>query len=256
MRCVLFGLTVCVVAAPASAQEMVQIPAGEFIMGSERGDPDERPVRKVQLPAFSIDRLEVTQSQYSRCMAAGACKLPRKYPESIGPNLPAVGVTWHDAARYCAWAGKRLPTEAEWERAARGTDGRNYPWGKEPDCARANFGSFLGDGPCGEVNPGRVLPVGGRPRGASPEGVQDLAGNVWEWVTDRYAPYPAPDPPKGKAPRRRMQPAQEVEQRSPPVLQVVRGGSCCSYFAMPTTTNRLAFPADYADNDLGFRCAR
>ena len=241
--CVLITL-----AAPAEAQEMVRVPAGTFTMGSARGDPDERPPRQVKLEAYSIDRLEVTQAQYERCVRAGACGAAKRYVDAIGPTLPAVGVSWHDARRYCAWAGKRLPSEAEWERAARGQDGRTYPWGAGLSCAKANFGSFLGDGPCGGANPGRIVPVGSRPAGISPVGAHDLAGNAWEWVEDLYAPYPAGEgqaaPPSG---------GQGPSDRA---RRVVRGGSCCSYFAMPTTTNRLAFPADYADNDIGFRCAR
>lgn len=215
---------------------MLSVPAGTFLMGSDQGEPDERPAREVRVSSFHIDRFEVTQAEYGRCVEAGACRLPVRYPEAEGPSLPAVGVSWHDAARYCAWAGKRLPAEAEWERAARGLDGRTYPWGAGLDCSRANFGSFLGDGPCGQSNPGRVLPVGSRPSGASPVGAHDMAGNVWEWVADAYAP--------------------RVGARPDPGLRVVRGGSCCSYFAMPTTTNRLAFPPDYVDRDIGFRCAR
>jgi len=225
---------------------MVRIPAGTFTMGSERGDPDERPTRQVKLAAYSIDRFEVTQAQYERCVQAGACRAARRYPDAGGPALPAIGVSWHDARRYCAWAGKRLPSEAEWERAARGQDGRTYPWGAGLSCAKANFGSFLGDGPCGGTNPGRILPVGSRPAGVSPVGAHDLAGNAWEWVEDVYASYPTGEAGKAAAPRGEAGQARRV----------VRGGSCCSYFAMPTTTNRLAFPADYADNDIGFRCAR
>jgi eukaryotic-like serine/threonine-protein kinase len=233
-------LAATLVAAASTGELGRAVPAGSFEMGSDQGELDERPAHQVTLPAFRIDRLEVTQAEYLRCVKAGACAQPVRYPEADGAMLPAIGVSWSDASRYCAWAGKRLPTEAEWERAARGDDGRTYPWGAGLDCARANFGSFLGDGPCGQSNPGKVLPVGSRPSGASPVGALDMAGNVWEWVADRYAAYPGG----------RITPGLEGE------LRVVRGGSCCSYFAMPTTTNRLAFPADYVDRDIGFRCAR
>jgi formylglycine-generating enzyme required for sulfatase activity len=239
---------VLALARPAVAQEMVRVPAGTFTMGSDRGDADERPERQVRLAAYSIDRHEATQAQYGRCVRAGACRAPKQYVGSVGPTLPVVGVTWHDAARYCAWVGKRLPSEAEWERAARGQDGRTYPWGAGLSCAKANFGSFLGDGPCAGSNPGRILAVGSRPAGISPTGAHDLAGNVWEWVDDIYAPYPMGGPDKAVSKNGGQGPGR--------ARRVVRGGSCCSYFAMPTTTNRLAFPPDYADNDIGFRCAR
>jgi formylglycine-generating enzyme required for sulfatase activity len=237
-------LAASLIAEPASSEPaMAQVPAGEHAIGSTVGDPDERPVHRVKLASFTIDRHETTQAEYARCVAAGTCRAARRYPEAEGARLPVVGVSHADAIAYCRWAGKRLPSEAEWERAARGSDGRRFPWGDSLDCSRANFGSFIGDGPCGGVNPGRPLPVGSRPTGVSSSGVHDLAGNVWEWVADEYRPYPGgtitpPANPGGET------------------LRVVRGGSCCSYFAMPTTTNRLAFPAGYLDRDLGFRCAR
>lgn len=240
------GLALLVVglAEPARSEpEMLTIAGGEVALGRDDGDPDERPVQPVTLAGFAIDRYEVTQAEYARCVAAGACRAARRYPEAEGERVPVVGVSHGDASAYCRFVGKRLPSEAEWERAARGLDGRRYPWGETLDCARANFGSFLGDGPCGERNPGRPLAVGSRPSGVSPAGAHDLAGNVWEWVADEYRPYPggAITPPAN--------PAGET-------LRVVRGGSCCSYFALPTTTNRLAFPESYVDRDLGFRCAR
>ena len=231
--------------ALARAQEMVRIPAGEFTMGSSRGDADERPPHEVRLESYLIDRYEVTAARYTRCVKAGACKAPRRYP---GPgsrdpgargSLPAVGVTWHDARAYCRWAGKQLPTEAQWERAARGTDGRAFPWGNELDCARANFGNFAGAGLCAQTNPGHPLPVGSRKRGVSPAGAHDMAGNVWEWVANDYQPYAPARKPEAGTPRK-----------------VVRGGSCCSYFIMPRSANRLAFPPTLADRDIGFRCAR
>jgi formylglycine-generating enzyme required for sulfatase activity len=237
------GSLLLVTTARARPDSMVRVAPGTFTMGSEHGDPDERPSHPVTLPGYAIDHFEVTQARYAECVRAGVCRAAVKYPEADGPTLPAVGVSWLDAERYCRWTGKRLPTEAEWERAARGTDGRTYPWGAGLDCARANFGNFAGDGPCARVNPGRVLPVGSRPTGQSPEGAEDMAGNVWEWVADVYAPYGQGQRPSTRAP-------------AADAPRVVRGGSCCSYFAMPTTTNRLSFPPTYADRDLGFRCAR
>jgi len=213
----------------AKSQQMLHIAAGSFVMGSERGDADEKPRRKVVLAAFEIDRTEVTQQAYKRCVVAGICRAPVAM-QARGDQLPVSGVSWSSASRYCAWLKKRLPTEAEWERAARGNDGRIFPWGAGLDCRKANFGNFDGDGPCGHVSPGRPVAVGSYPAGQSPSGAHDMAGNVWEWVADRY-------------PR-------TVDYR------VVRGGSCCSYFAMPTTSNRYRLPKDHSAPDVGFRCAR
>jgi formylglycine-generating enzyme required for sulfatase activity len=222
--------------------EMVLVPAGAFVMGG--GDEaDEQPAHRVQLAAFLIDRDEVTGDDYQRCASAGACAALPSGDAGVPPRVPVTGVSWLDATAYCRWARKRLPTEAEWEHAARGSDGRVYPWGARPDCAMANFGNFEGEGRCPR-NPGRPVAVGSFP-GNSPYGARDLAGNVWEWVADRYdAHYYRHSPtanPRGPA---------RGEAR------VVRGGACCSMFGLPRSANRLAFPPDYRDADLGFRCAR
>jgi formylglycine-generating enzyme required for sulfatase activity len=220
---------------------MVAVPAGRLIMGSDDGEGDERPGHPVRVSAFLLDRTEVTVGSYRRCVQAGRCAAPRRPQDD--DRLPVTWVSWRDAVRYCRFAGKRLPTEAEWERAARGDDGRTYPWGDQPDCARANFGNYRDEGRCPH-NPGRPEIVGQRPAGASPFGALDLAGNVWEWVADRYrADYYAASPPD--------------DPRGPDSgpTRVVRGDGCCSMFGLPRATNRLAFPEDYADEDLGFRCA-
>ena len=233
-------------ATPAAAQGMIHVPAGEFTMGSTRGDADERPPHKVRLAAFLLDRFEVTVALYGNCVAAGACRKPRPYtwhskvPARLRGSLPVTGVAWRDADTYCRWAGKRLPTEAQWERAARGTDGRVYPWGGPLKCARANFGNFAEAGLCAGKNPGHPLPVGRRKGGISPTGAHDMAGNVWEWVADDYKPYPGAAGQTGAAPRRK----------------VVRGGSCCSYFVMPRAANRVAYALTLVDADIGFRCAK
>ena len=207
--------------------DRVVVPAGPFARGSVRGADDERPVVVRALPLFRIDRTEVTRAMYAGCVAARRCR-PLALDLAEEPNLPVTKVTWNEARDFCAYAGGRLPTEDEWEKAARGSSGRDYPWGNDSDCARANWGNFDNEGPCAGKNPGRPVAVGSYPQGASPYGVLDMAGNVWEWVADKY----------NRDPSRR----------------VVRGGSCCSYFVEPRAANRNAWDPSYRDADLGFRC--
>ena len=216
--------------ADSTAPMRILIPAGPFTRGSTRGADDERPVKVTTLPAFRIDRTEVTRGMYARCVAAHKCE-----PLSIDsmdlssePELPVTNVTWHEARKYCAFAGGRLPSENEWEKAARGSDGREFPWGNDVDCSRANWGNFENEGPCAGKAPGKPVVVGSYPQGASPFGVLDMAGNVWEWVADKYD--------------------RDASRR------VVRGGSCCSYFVEPRAANRNAWDPNHRDGDLGFRC--
>ncbi|MES1172484.1 MAG: SUMF1/EgtB/PvdO family nonheme iron enzyme [Bacteroidota bacterium] len=230
----LWTATAAPVAQPAPHQQdqRLPVPAGPFVRGSAKGDDDERPVRTQVLPAFAIDRTEVTRMAYAACVAARRCKPVPPHlaaPAGADGHLPMTNVSWFDARDFCAFAGGRLPSEAEWEKAARGTDGREYPWGAEPLCDRANWGNFDGEGPCAKQNPGFPVAVGRYPEGASPCGALDMAGNVWEWVADRY----------DEDPKRR----------------VVRGGSCCTYFVPPRAANRNAWSPDTRDADLGFRCA-
>lgn len=223
--------------ASAAAGEVL-IPAGEFVYGDSQGEEDERPTRRMVLPAFWIDRTEVTAAAYAACVAARSCRAAAS-PAQDG-RLPAVGIGFHDAATYCAFVGKRLPTEFEWEKAARGSDARTYPWGHELSCERGNFGNFAGDGRCAEEGaPGRPLPVGSFPSGASPYGVLDMAGNVAEWVEGRAGAIVA-----------RTIGISEGE------LRVLRGGGCCSILGLPRASNRMVLPAGYRDVDIGFRCAR
>ena len=221
--------------------------------------------------AFSIDRTEVTRGDYARCVAARRCRpvagapsgpATATAPAAAEDRLPMANVTWADAQAFCRWAGGRLPSEAEWEKAARGTDGREYPWGDEALCDRANWGNFDGEGPCAGRNPGHPVAVGQFPEGASPYGVLDLGGNVWEWVADRYdddtaaVVSPASSPALSRASRRRSGGAPAPEGGGKRVdRRVVKGGSCCSYFVGPRAANRNAWASDHRDFDLGFRCA-
>ncbi|MBI1878747.1 MAG: SUMF1/EgtB/PvdO family nonheme iron enzyme [Chloroflexi bacterium] len=175
---------------------IVLVPAGPFEMGSN-SQSDEQPVHEVTLAAFYIDQYEVTNAQYRRCVEAGGCELPGCYPypeayeAETKKNYPVVCVSWYQAQKYCEWRGGRLPTEAEWEKAARGTDGRIWPWGdKPPDKTLLNFNRNVND----------ITSVGSYSNGISPYGAYDMAGNVWEWVADwydekYYSNSPAENPP-------------------------------------------------------------
>jgi serine/threonine-protein kinase len=164
---------------------MVYVPAGEFTMGSNDYD-DEKPPHAVYLDAFWIDKFEVTNALYKKCVDAGKCSAPQEsksstralyYGNSQYDNYPAINVTWENATQYCAFAKKQLPTEAQWEKAARGTDKRIYPWGDTFDVNKLNSS---------EGGKGDTTAVGSYPSGASPYGALDMAGNVWEWVADWY----------------------------------------------------------------------
>jgi formylglycine-generating enzyme required for sulfatase activity len=217
---------------------MVLVPAGEFLLGSPEsiGLEDEHPQRRIVLDAFAIDRTEVTVAAYQACEAAKICDAPRCKKKSHEPETradhPVVCVTWEQARRYCEWAGKRLPTEAEWEKAARG--GR-FPWGAaEPTCELARFSG------CGEG----TSPVGSANKGASPFGALDMAGNVWEWVGDwHHGDYYAIAP-----------------EKNPPgpwsgTKKVVRGGAH-SYAPSSLESHGRTFdvPTNAFDH-VGFRCA-
>ncbi len=204
---------VVVIAAKKDGMVMVYVPAGEFLMGSTDADIDailagckdckrdgyisEQPQHKVYLDAFWIDKTEVTNAQYKKCVQAGACKASAYASDSTynADTQPVVGVDWSNAQAYCQWAGRQLPTEAQWEKAARGTDGRIYPWGNQAaTCEYAVMDDGSGVG-CGKGNAAWL--VGSKPKGASPYGALDMAGNVWEWVADWYdSQYYASSPPR------------------------------------------------------------
>ena len=231
----------------------MQLCAPELVVGLVCGGAAfaaETTAHEVWLPAFGMDRTEVTVAAYDACVTAGVCAPPLDAPgtpHTGAANLPVTGVRWNDAATYCAWTHGRLPTEAEWERAARGRDARPFPWGWIADGARCNHGAI---GPTcrddGDDGFALAAPVGSFPAGASPEGVLDLAGNVLEWVADRASAdgvgY-APD--RVAAPRG---PAVGAERR-------VRGGAWDLPLLLARSTARLHRPASERARDLGFRCA-
>ena len=223
--------------SPNDDVEMVSVPAGEFIMGSDdpEADDNEKPTSKVFVGAFLIDEFEVTNARYLRCIEAGSCTRPigRGYDDPTKANLPVTIISWQQAVAYCRWAGKRLPTEAEWEKAARGGDGRRYPWGNSFEAKRANVGYTAG-----------TTPVGSLPTGASPYGAMDMAGNVWEWTASLYKPYPY-DPHDGR---------EDLNGRG---SRVERGGSWYHPPRQARTTRRTAAGHIYRRiSDLGFRCAK
>jgi formylglycine-generating enzyme required for sulfatase activity len=217
---------------------MVLVPAAQFWMGSDDGEDDEKPRHRVTLDGFYIDTYEVTNALYQKFMSASGRAAPEYWNDSKfnGPRQPVVGVSWHDADAYCTWAKKRLPAEAEWEKAARGTDGRKYPWGEQRDASRANSN---------ESGRGKTVDVGSYPRGVSPDGALDMAGNVWEWVADWH----------GKDYYRKG-PDRNLQGPATGTHRVLRGGSWLS--------NPINLRSAYRDSDtpgsrfhfIGFRCAR
>jgi formylglycine-generating enzyme required for sulfatase activity len=243
---------------------MVYVPAGEFLMGATDADSkaadDEKPQHTVYLDSFWIDRTEVTNAQFVRFLNAmgeheGTCEghqcVEMKEGEDADSHIlqrsgryeveagfgehPVIEVTWYGAQAYCQWAGVRLPTEAEWEKAARGADGRRYAWGNSaPDCSKAQYGDCAG----------ATVPVGSKPEGASPYGVQDMAGNVWEWVSDWYdlAYY-------------RSSPAQNPLGSTSGEEKVFRGGSWGYPSTFIRATERGSNHRWYAGPNIGFRSA-
>ncbi|MEM1416514.1 MAG: formylglycine-generating enzyme family protein [Myxococcota bacterium] len=205
----------------------------------------EGPPRRIVVSAYGIDRTEVTQAAWDRCVRAGACvpsRTPAAAPGLAGPRLPVTGITSHEAAAFCRFAGGRLPTEAEWERAARGPGGRAYPWGELFNDRLANHGDGTGRGAIDGFS--RAAPVGSFPQAASPHGLLDAAGNVWEWVADRYA--------EGSYAR-----GPSVDPRGPATGggQLIRGGSWRESAERLRVTHRVPIPAGDHLPDLGFRCA-
>ncbi|MBI4553736.1 MAG: formylglycine-generating enzyme family protein [Candidatus Latescibacteria bacterium] len=246
---------------PADTTAMVLVPAGWFVMGSDE-EADEQPLRRVYVDAFFIDKHEVTNAQYKRfCDEMGRPYPPDPHWEGeyanyvlSKPDYPVVNVTWDEAKAYAEWAGKRLPTEAEWEKAARGTDGRTYPWGDQWDVTRANFADRRTDFPWSDPQADDgypyTAPVGRYPQGASPYGAMDMAGNVLEWVADWYARdyYRfAPD-------RNPTGPALNAVTASYRVFIVMRGGSWLYPAASLRASARRFDGPGFRFGDVGFRC--
>lgn len=239
------------------ASDMIAIPAGPFTMGNNAGPQDERPAHQIVLPAYSIDRIPVTNARFAEfltAMGAASSRGERLFDDDdpdarirlVGgrwaadrgyEHHPVVEVPWAGARDYCAWRGKRLPTEAEWEKSARGTDERRYPWGNAaPDRSRARFGAGWNE----------TAAVDAFPDGASPYGVLNMAGNVWEWVSSAYRPYPY-----------RADDGREDPAAGP--VRGTRGGGHDSPAQDITVTQRgrnLSRNPRSGHHNIGFRCAK
>ena len=248
--------------AEKDSMALVYIPAGEFKMGSSRADDpetfeEELPQHIVYLDEYWIDQTEVTNAQYAMCVADnGACTPPKDnisltrssyYDNPVYGNYPVIYVSWSQADAYCTWAGRHLPTEAEWEKAARGPEGPIYPWGNTFDGTMLNYCDVNCFNPWkGPFDDGytETSPVGDYPEGASVYGALDMTGNVYEWVADWYGPYSRVDQanPTG--------PASGTEH-------IIRGGSWGDDSAHVRTAVRShIIDPDFRENFIGFRCAR
>ena len=226
--------------------KMILIPAGKFIRGTDNRLPDEGPQHTLYLDAFYIDEYEVTNLQYKKFIDATRRPPPQdfvngNYPDGKADH-PVVYVSWFDAKAYCAWADKRLPTDKEWEKAARGTDGRTYPWGDEFDINKVNSPVRWA-----QLHiEGDTTPVGAFEGGKSPYGLYDTSGNVWEWTASRYEQYPG-----------NTRPSENYGGN----YRVLKGGSWwdCSFYQCGISAplyNRSFFNPKTKNNSFGFRCAK
>jgi formylglycine-generating enzyme required for sulfatase activity len=254
---------------------MALVPAGPFVMGADSGgEDDEHPAHEVTIPAFYLDLTEVTNEAYDACTAKKVCRPKDEEVASRNhagpdanfhhPKQPVVGVSWFDAKTFCTHHGKRLPREAEFEKAMRGTDGRKYPWGNEPPTEeKAVFGRQFGRDTTDDV--------GSHPDGRGPYGHLDLAGNVWEWVEDEYDPmaYRRPTAATGTPGtcndilktladlrNRRAQGFTGTNPIPNECERVLRGGAFNYYATGLRGTNRVHHPGRYRLVMSGFRCAK
>ena len=235
---------------PEDGKEMVFIAGGQFVMGSNGGDPTYQPEHQIEVVDFYVDRWPVTNAEYKRFIEVTDHPVPNydvswcdteaynwdpitgDYPEGKADH-PVVLVTWEDAMTYAGWAGKRLLTEAEWERAARGQTGHRYPWGNDFEAGYCN---------CIEAGKDQTSPVGAHsPDGDTPEGVVDMVGNVWEWTNSLFRPYPY-DPNDGR------------ESRQATGFRVLRGASFRNDANVAHCLSRLDGDFKFYNN-VGFRCA-
>ncbi|BCA54495.1 conserved exported protein of unknown function [Nitrospira sp. KM1] len=247
------GVTVDVIKGKDGAP-MVLIPAGPFMMGSNDGLPNERPEHRVTLDSYYIDQYEVTLSLYRKFLESGKHDSPSTWDDEAATTVgdrPAIGMKWSDAAAYCQWVEKRLPTEAEWEKAARGTDGRRFPWGHmQPfvDIANYNRGLWVSEAvtlvPVTAGLEGMSVRHGLKEGGKSPFGLTHMAGNASEWVSDWYD-------------REYYQKAPESNPRGPEngEKRVLRGGSWSDLPAALRVTARFSAEPEFEDRTIGFRCA-
>ena len=269
--------------ASVSPDDMVLVPAGEFTMGASAdngGLPDEQPMRLVYLGAFWIDRYEVTNAAYLQFVQATNYQAPANAAVKLNlwdqnrplPGIeqhPVVNVSWLDAVAFCRWANKRLPTEAEWEKAARGSDGRIYPWGNEWQFDKANSASYWAGktvqfadstewdafwikGPGAHISKAKglngeilTMPVGSFPAGASPYGALDMAGNAAEWVQDWYNPN-----------HYRSAPLTDPQGPERGAIKAMRGGSWLKPAISLRASDRDWGTMDSRPSGTGFRCAR
>ena len=229
----------------AEPNEMIRIPAGMFLRGTDHRLPDEGPLHEVVLDEYLIDKYEVTNLQYKKFIDATKRRSPRHFRNRIFPkgkaDHPVTFVSWYDARDYCQWAGKRLPDDREWEKAARGTDARVFPWGAEFSIDKANTpvrwaAMYL---------QGDTTPVGAFEGGKSPFGLYDMTGNVWEWTDSWYQPYPG---------------TRRITENYGEKYKVLKGGSWwdCSFYKCGISApvfNRSFFHPRTQNESFGFRCA-